>query len=83
VVERVLRLTAGRERADGEIVRAGFTCVQAGALDLLTLERVDDVVRIATTSAATVVGHVSYFLTHADALAEPPAPVAPGATAGR
>ena len=83
VVERVLRLTAGRERADGEIVRAGFTCVQAGALDLLTLERVDDVVRIATTSAATVVGHVTHFLTHADALAELPAPVAPGATAGR
>ena len=65
-ITSIVELTHGWDTGAADVARLGFTCLQAGVSDLLTIEWVESGIRIETISADTVVGYIDHFLRRPD-----------------
>lgn len=78
-ITSVVELTNGSDTGAADVARLGFTCLQAGVTDLLTVEWVESGIHIETVSADTVVGYIEYFVRQPDsarpAVTTPPSEV--------
>ena len=67
VISSVIELANACGSTEAHIRRLGFTCLQAGVNDLLTVERVDDRIHMETLSADTLVRYVDCLVRTPDA----------------
>jgi len=65
VLDSALTLTSGALAASGEVAVAGFTCLQAGVHDLLSIDAREGEVELRSVSAAEVGEYARAFLTDA------------------
>ena len=65
-ITSIVELTHGWDTGGADAARLGFTCLQAGVSDLLTVEWVETGIRIESVSADTAVGYIDHFLCRPD-----------------
>jgi hypothetical protein len=83
VISSVVDLANACGTAVAEVRRLGFTCLQAGVSDLLTVEWVDSGIHLEAVSADTVVGYIDCFVRTPDVAggsAAAPQPLGAGPT---
>ncbi|MGE5416047.1 MAG: zinc ribbon domain-containing protein [Acidobacteriota bacterium] len=68
IIDNALNLRTGREFAEGQVVQAGFVCLQSGVHALLLVENVGDLVHFQSITAALMLEYLRYFLNTPDAL---------------
>ncbi len=70
IINQLLTLDAGREADNGEVVKVGFTCLQAGLHEILSIDANGDQIRLEMISSAEMIEYVTHFMMDADALKE-------------
>ncbi len=70
IVNQLLTMDAGREADNGEVVKVGFTCLQAGLHEILSIDANGDQIRLEMISSAEMIEYVTHFMMDADALKE-------------
>jgi hypothetical protein len=63
-ITSTVELDNARDDGSGGVKRFGFTCLQAGVTDLITVEWTSQGIHLETVSAATLVGYIKTFLRH-------------------
>lgn len=91
-ITSVIELVNAHDDGRGGMKRIGFTCLQAGVSDLMSVEWIDRGIHLETVSADTIVGYLDCFLRRPDlahrsaasqtATQRPGAPAAAVASAG-
>ncbi|MDI9941220.1 hypothetical protein QM806_38385, partial [Rhodococcus sp. IEGM 1351] len=65
-ITAIVELTNAFDDGHGGLNRLGFTCLQTGINDLMTVEWIDRGIHLETVSADTVVGYLNLFLRQPD-----------------
>ena len=72
LIQAQIDLTVCRANPQGDIHQARFVFLQSGVTNLLRIEILAGLVRLASVSAATLLDQVEFYLTHPNALPAPP-----------
>lgn len=65
-ITSVVRLANASQTGPTDVARVGFTCLQAGVSDLMTIEWIGSGIHIETVSGDTVAGYIKYFVGQPD-----------------
>ncbi|MEV0298371.1 hypothetical protein [Nocardia sp. NPDC050710] len=65
-ITSILELVNAHDDGRGGMYRLGFTCLESGVSDLMTIEWIERGIHLETVSADTVVGYLDHFLRRPD-----------------